>query len=429
MRYLKSFLVLTVMLYTSVVSAFDLGYQPQTFFTNLYAEAYEPNVEEFTKYETRVTLKNDWPDGWGFFAHHAFFFGTYNSNKNVDSKVFGYMGLVKGGYLMNAIRWPSPENMKIALFSIWDQSNIDGTWGPNSAKAVPASSNCARFGNEGVGTTCRIEYKWKAGTEYRLFVKKTQTTSTYDRWGAWVTDMRTMEMTYIGEIDLERKNGFSYGGIKRRGHYHVSEYYYSASENITCKDLPRVDVEWMGPFVEDKNYKPLVDYHPAYTNHNVGAPTEIVGNYHVKDCMNTNVRPNGPYSIIQENGKGVIRTNNYDYPIFGETQRDLYNKIDCTFDMADKLIPDLFKNTDPRGKRLTKSNAEGNRFQRDYSTWSYDKNGRTTFVEGFTITATPFTKGNNLVGVVYTWVNGRIQSDTFDLGNIYDYIDAFGCNQ
>jgi peptidoglycan hydrolase-like protein with peptidoglycan-binding domain len=91
----------------------------------------------------------------------------------------GYLGLQTGS---------SPNNTKIALFSIW---------GANAAEGP----RCGPFVENTPGYTCRLDpYNWVTGRSYRLRVWAAGADAGGDWWGAWVRDSATGVDSYVGRI-------------------------------------------------------------------------------------------------------------------------------------------------------------------------------------------------------------------------------------
>lgn len=81
----------------------------------------------------------------------------------------GYMGIQLVG------------DTKKAIFSIWDMSEGSGT-------AQPVTDICFRFGHEGSGTGCIIDYDWVEGREYRLRIWEINTDATGESWIGVIAD-------------------------------------------------------------------------------------------------------------------------------------------------------------------------------------------------------------------------------------------------
>jgi hypothetical protein len=138
----------------------------------------------------------------------------------------------------------SDSNGKRALFAIWDTAE-------NSGSAQGAHSNCSRFGGEGTGATCRVNYPWVAGREYALRIWVISANSTSQRWGAWIIDMVTMTETLIGYIDLTNSNGYQgYGWLKNTSTVFLERY---VSVSGGCSAQPMVTVVWRGPYANNNN--------------------------------------------------------------------------------------------------------------------------------------------------------------------------------
>lgn len=93
----------------------------------------------------------------------------------------GYMGLQTDGVRFDGTRG------ELAIFSVWNA--LDAKDG-----------ECAAFGSEGAGWSCRVPYGIVEGRWYRLRIWRVSTVPEGHWWGAWVEDTTTGVDTRIGQI-------------------------------------------------------------------------------------------------------------------------------------------------------------------------------------------------------------------------------------
>lgn len=188
---------------------------------------------------------------------------------------FQFSFQVSGGYMGVQLVGTS----KKAIFSIWDTSDGSGT-------AQPVSDNCSRFGHEGTGTHCGIDYDWVEGREYRLRIWTVGTDATGESWIGAIYDTVTQQETTIGVIHLKSSNGYvGYGWLTDKA-YTFLEYF---SGPDSCEGQPYSRVLWRGPYA------------------NAGAYTASRAVVQYNDCVRTNVTTGGRPTAIQEAGTGVQR--------------------------------------------------------------------------------------------------------------------------
>lgn len=96
----------------------------------------------------------------------------------------------EGGYLGLQTRGNRADGSlgKMAIFSIWDAREADGS--------LPDGSGAVTFDGEGTGWSCRIPYQWVAGDGYRLTVGA----EGGGWWAATVADERSGVVSPIGRI-------------------------------------------------------------------------------------------------------------------------------------------------------------------------------------------------------------------------------------
>jgi hypothetical protein len=182
----------------------------------------------------------------------------------------GYMGMQLVG------------TQKKALFSIWDMTEGSGT-------AQPISSWCDRFGGEGTGARCLIDYDWVPGREYRLRVWAVDSDQNGESWVGAIQDTVTDIETQIGVIYLYNSGGYTGYGWLRTDTYTFLEYFGGPPG---CDNQPYSRVLWRGPFANANDYIADQAVVPAYPN-----------------CTHNNVTTSGwPYVTHEAGGTTMLTT-------------------------------------------------------------------------------------------------------------------------
>jgi peptidoglycan hydrolase-like protein with peptidoglycan-binding domain len=131
----------------------------------------------YYNFDLNLTVLNN-TSGSHYFWSHQFRF------KGGDG---GYLGLQVGS---------SPNNTKIALFSIWGANGAEGP-------------RCGTFVEGTPGWTCRLDpYNWVLGRSYRLRIWAAGADSLGEWWGAWVRDSATGVDSYVGRIRVPTSWGW-----------------------------------------------------------------------------------------------------------------------------------------------------------------------------------------------------------------------------
>jgi hypothetical protein len=169
------------------------------------------------------------------------------------------------------------------LFSMWDaDADHQVTW---------EGDNCERFGGEGVGSHCVINYPMSHGVKYTLRVAMSDDGR---KMTGYVKDTSTNTETTIGTLvypDYKGNQGF--GAIKTAASA-FQEYFLSKG----CANQPLSAVGLIGPFFHDRAL----------------APTSASGSYH-GDCRYADVhaciQPGeqcGPQHVMMLAGGDVAQT-------------------------------------------------------------------------------------------------------------------------
>jgi hypothetical protein len=286
------------------------------------------NGQGYYNHDMHVTWHQEPAAGWGMYAMYWFMFQAGQG---------GYTGLQKT---------TDPNRPKTAIFSIWDVGN--------SKTALPVPGNaCVRFGNEGTGTSCIIAFNWKPDTEYKMRVWKLSgsASTTSAQWGAWVVDVKTMEETFIGAIELLNANGHvGYGSLNAQGMQAVTEF-FAGPATADCSNLPAFNVTWKGPFGNNGSLN----------------PTSATGGYQTgigTPCAQANHFSGAPFTITQENGATVQRTSTGNNNLWGNYNLARYNSVDCILNWAETQYPNLLNQSPFKQRRL--SQAMFHTYYRDY---------------------------------------------------------------
>ncbi|MEK8034880.1 DUF3472 domain-containing protein [Ideonella sp. DXS29W] len=198
------------------------------------------------------------------FASFQFFFESWQ---------LGYIGTTIYG---------ETQAEKGAIFAIWDDGEGSGTAQPVSGKG------CERFEGEGTGTSCAIPYKWVAGHEYRHHIRSLGYKNGAEHWKGTITDMTTGVETLLGTIAVKDIGDYKgYGRLHPGG---VTFLEFFATEG--CKSNAYTRVTWRGPYLDDHTRK----------------ANSARASYDPDGCTNDNNIGKRRPRVIQESGKGVIRT-------------------------------------------------------------------------------------------------------------------------
>lgn len=269
--------------------------------------------------DMHLTWHQEPVNGWGMYAMYWF---TFQAGQG------GYTGLQKT---------TDPSRPKTAIFSIWDVA------GRQTAMPV-AGTACVRFGHEGTGTSCIIAFNWKPDTEYKMRVWKLDggTSTSSETWGAWVIDVKTMEETSIGRIELlNANNQIGYGNLNPQGMQSVTEF-FAGPASADCTNLPTFDVTWKGPFGNNASIN----------------PTQAIGSYQTgvgTSCAQANHVSNAPFSVAQENGAQVQRTTPQGSSLWAGYDLAKFNAVDCILNWGERQYPTVLNQTPFKQRRLSQS--------------------------------------------------------------------------
>jgi hypothetical protein len=229
-----------------------------------YADYFFKEQGPFWNFDIYITWEHDVSSSTGIYP--AFTFGFQNGQG-------GYMGT------------QSDSNGKHALFSIWDESD-------DSITALPASTNCNRFGHEGSGTSCFMDYPWIAGREYLLRIWVLNSDNDGQFWGGWIKDTVTQQETNIGVIYLRNSKGYLGYGLLTRSSVFLERYVSDPAGG--CTSQPAAKLVWRGPYAN---------------NNGATANRALVSFAHYPtSCTNNNVWSTGYPFVSAEDGGATQRT-------------------------------------------------------------------------------------------------------------------------
>lgn len=157
--------------------------------------------------ETTFTVWDDPGINTSLYFSHYFSLGPYTGDPN---QVTLYFGLQTNGGTTRSV-----------IFSLWNATDGNGT-------------NCAPFGNEGVGYHCLVEYPWIAGRGYTMAVSRLAG-SQNDTYTGTVTDDVTNIETTLGTLTGPHTDA-------RPG---TSIFFYEYYSSIaSCAALPNVSMSF-----------------------------------------------------------------------------------------------------------------------------------------------------------------------------------------
>jgi len=151
-----------------------------------------------------------------------------------------------GGY-MGTQRWrdgTTGQMVSKAIFSMWDANNTVQTgWrGPN----------CERFGGEGVGSHCMIDYPLQTNDTYIVKVESNGYNSSGRFWIGSITDMRSNEVKQIGELFHPNYNNHIGYGLLQVAAASFIEFF----EADGCDGQALVGVGMLGPLFNNMTIRP-----------------------------------------------------------------------------------------------------------------------------------------------------------------------------
>jgi hypothetical protein len=131
----------------------------------------------------------------------------------------GYMGL------QTSARRPDGSTGEMAIFSLW---NANAARGDNGT--------CAKFGKEGDGFSCRMNFTIRTGTHYRFRIWRQEADSGGQWWGAYIRSSYSDFDYHLGDIRVASRTV----GIP----VNFTEYWGDA---VPCDKVPRSIVNWTQP--------------------------------------------------------------------------------------------------------------------------------------------------------------------------------------
>lgn len=252
-----------------------------------YTKTYAARPVTYTDYTFTVSgpfYNFDMYINWQYAPPSGYIYPAFNFMFQA-SQIPGNQGA--GGYMgIQLVGDPSVDpNAKKAIFSIWDLwDNSLGRWA--YAQPDPNSPQCARFGHEGTGTYCLMNYNWVMGREYRLRIWVLNRDAMGEWWGGWIHDTVTQQETQIGAIYLQNSSSYpGFGWLLRSSTF--LEYFGGPD---SCDPQPYSRVLWRGPFANAYSYSAASAFIPFYN-----------------ECSNTDVSTRGYPTVIHSAGSGILR--------------------------------------------------------------------------------------------------------------------------
>lgn len=259
-----------------------------------------------------------------------------------------YMGLQKDDY----------QGKKV-LFSAWDT-------GANQVQAE--TPWCNRFGHEGTGAQCVMQYEWVTGHEYKFYAFiHNSTQNNRVAVSAFVIDNTAKTQKLIGTISFPDINTAYRGYGKFTAITYAMEYYGAGNQGINdCSQLPVWNVQWVSPIFDNGKRFSRATY---YANPGIGAL-----------CRNENIAQAGPWTFITTTGGNTQPNVNDGYSFMNEELFTAFRQIDCFYDKIEAQFDDLIKNQNTIYNKVSQFEPATNQYYRDYSNVTSD--GRR---EGFKI--------------------------------------------
>jgi len=202
-----------------------------------------------------------------------------------------------GGYMGSQVmRGSGGEERRVFIFSCWDHSadNKVGWTTPDT---------CSRFGGEGVGSHCILDYPTKAGTLYNFTLSLDGHNATGARWTGRVLDTSSGKSTLVGTLFMPHVDTtVGYGKIGVNSNEFLE--YFAGGD---CDTAVHVAVGTFGPYFNSRANRPTAAF-PAY------------GSGDCKRTLVTGCIPGwgcGAPRVWVEGGKGTARNNSDDTPLWG----------------------------------------------------------------------------------------------------------------
>eukprot|EP01062_Namystynia_karyoxenos_P029723 TRINITY_DN22285_c0_g1_i1.p1 TRINITY_DN22285_c0_g1~~TRINITY_DN22285_c0_g1_i1.p1 ORF type:complete len:329 (+),score=94.00 TRINITY_DN22285_c0_g1_i1:87-989(+) len=215
--------------------------------------------------------------GNGVFASSQYW---YKGEKGTAIKAAGYMG-------SQVMRGSNGQERRVFIFSCWDND-------PQHMVGWTTPATCARFGGEGVGSHCILEYPTQPGALYKFRVAMSGHNATGAFWSGHVTDP-SGKQTLVGTLyypNVGSEIGFGKFQVNSN---EFLEYFLGGD----CDTDVHVAVGTVGPFFHNRTASPVRAY-PAYGNGDCKR-TSVVGCIPGYGC--------GHPKVFVQGGAGVVRNN------------------------------------------------------------------------------------------------------------------------
>lgn len=201
--------------------------------------------------------------------------------------------IVAGGYMGSQVMQSSNgTERRVFIFSCWDS---DPKAGPVEKVAWTTPESCSRFGGEGIGAHCVLEYPTRTGTLYNFRLVLSGSNATGAMWTGTIADTTTGKSRVVGTLfypHVGNSVGFGMLGV-------YSNEFLEYFDGGDCDSDVRVAVGTFGPFFRNRSAAPL-QASPAYGSSrcNRTAVTECIPAH---GC--------GRPRVFVEGGRGVVRNN------------------------------------------------------------------------------------------------------------------------
>jgi len=200
---------------------------------------------------------------------------------------------IAGGYMGSQVmRGSNGTERRVFIFSCWDHNSKVG---PNQTVGWTTPATCSRFGGEGVGSHCILDYPTIAGRLYNFRVAFSGSNKTGAMWTGTVTDSVTNASSIVGTLfypHVAKNIGFGNLGV------YTNEFleYFAGGD---CDSDVRVGVGTFGPFFHQRTEHAAQAY-PQYGT-SACKRTFVTGCIPGHGC--------GSPRVFVEGGKGVERNN------------------------------------------------------------------------------------------------------------------------
>jgi len=227
-------------------------------------------------------------DGNGVFASSQYWHESYTGAINTA----GYMG-------SQVMRSGNGTEKRVFIFSCWDaDSSRPVSWDSDT-------NNCGRFGGEGVGSHCVLEFPIQEGVQYNFRYAMSKHDSAGAHWTGTVLDTSTGKSHVVGTLvypDLDGYTGF--GNLQ----FHTDDFleYFSGGD---CEGAATTGVGIRGPYFHGKTSTA----YQAYPSYNSADQCERSV---VDRCIPGQSDMCGKPNVHLGGGKGIVRDTSNGQPLW-----------------------------------------------------------------------------------------------------------------